>query len=108
MKRGDVYLVRKPTKADPKRQRAFVVVSRQALIDSSYESVICAPVYTKYLGLQTQVEVGDGEGLKHDSAVHCDGLVSLAKSRLTDYKGALAVKKLEALDAALRVALEID
>ncbi|MFP4378101.1 MAG: type II toxin-antitoxin system PemK/MazF family toxin [Spirochaetales bacterium] len=108
MKRGDVYLVKKPTQADRKRQRAFVIVSRQALIDSSYQSVICAPVYSKYLGLQTQVEVGEREGLKHDSAVHCDGLVSLAKSRLIDYKGALSAEKLKALDAALRVALEID
>lgn len=108
MKRGDIYRVKKPTPSDPKRQRAFVVVSRQALIDSNYESVICAPVYSKYLGLQTQVAVGESEGLKHDSAVHCDGLVSIAKSRLTDFKGALDSRGLDALDTALRIALDVE
>lgn len=101
-------MVRKPTQPEPKRQRAFVVVSRQALIDSSYESVICAPVYTTYLGLQTQVEVGESEGLRHDSAIHCDGLISIAKSRLTDFKGALGPQKLGLLDRALRIALDVE
>lgn len=36
MTRGDIFLVKKPGKGDPKRQRAFVVVSRQVLIDSNY------------------------------------------------------------------------
>ncbi len=83
MRRGDVYLVRKPISDDPKRQRAFVVVSRQLLVDSDHATVICAPVYSKYAGLATQVEVGTAEGRKHESAVHCDGLVSLPKTVLT-------------------------
>jgi mRNA-degrading endonuclease toxin of MazEF toxin-antitoxin module len=33
---------------------------------------------------------GANEGLKHDSAVHCDELVSLQKSMLTDYSGSLS------------------
>ena len=79
--------MRKPSAPDPKHRRAFVVVSRQLLIESRYETVICAPVYSKYLGLETQVEVGEPEGLKHDSAIHCDGLLSIAKARLTDFGG---------------------
>jgi mRNA interferase MazF len=106
--RGDVFLVRKPSQSDPKRQRAFVVVSRQALIESNYDTVICAPVYTKHLGLQSQVAVGDAEGLKHDSAVHCDALVSIAKSRLTDFRGTLSQVQLEALNDALKVALDLE
>ena len=47
MKRGDLYLVEKATKNDTKKQRVYVVVSRQALIDSVYSTIICAPVYTK-------------------------------------------------------------
>ena len=88
MRRGDVYLVRKPTAGtagDPRRQRAFVVVSRQVLVDSDYTTVICAPVYSSDSGLRTQVAVGADEGLKHESAVHCDGLVSLRKALLTNH-----------------------
>ncbi|MEK7783890.1 MAG: type II toxin-antitoxin system PemK/MazF family toxin [Chloroflexota bacterium] len=83
MKRGEMYRVAHPSALDPKKFRVFVVVSRQVLIDSRFSTVICAPVYTSYDGLATQVSVGPDEGLKHDSSIHCDELVSLPKSVLT-------------------------
>ncbi len=61
------------------------MVSRQALIDSSFSTVVCAPVYSRRDGLATQVDVGLEEGLKHESSIHCDALVSLPKAMLTDY-----------------------
>jgi len=73
MTRGDIYLVKKPGKAAPKRGRAFVVVSRQVLIYSTN-----------------------------------DGLVSIAKSELTDYVGSLGDRKLADLSAALKVALAVE
>jgi mRNA interferase MazF len=47
------------------------------------------------------------EGLRHASAIHCDGLVSLPKSALTDYIGSLGPQKLAALHIALKVALDL-
>lgn len=105
MNRGDVYLVQSPSARDPRRQRAFVVVSRQVLIDSSFSTVICAPVYSRRDGLQTQVDAGIEEGLKHESSIHCDELMSLQKSVLTNFVGSLSPKKLQDLDRALAVAL---
>jgi mRNA interferase MazF len=107
VKRGDLYRVYRGSKNDPKKHRVFLVVSRQTLIDQSFSSVICAPVYTNYRGFPTQVEVGVGEGLKHDSAVFCDDLISIPKSMLTDYIGALSDTKIELVNAALRIALAI-
>ena len=104
MRRGELYRVRRPP-GDPKPARVFVVVSRQPLIDSSYSTVICAPVFTQWHGLPTQVSVSVAEGLKHESAIQCDGLMSLDKSRLTDYVGELASDKLRELDGALLSAL---
>jgi len=86
----------------------FVVVGRQAVIDSRYWSVICAPVYSAIHGLKSQVLVGIAEGLKHDSAIHCDELVSLPKTALTDYVGSLSPAKLAELNRALEVALDLD
>ncbi len=106
MKRGGLYRVRHP-KGDPKRSRVFCIVSRAALIDSSFSTVTCAPIYSVRHGLSTQVSVGPEEGLKHESAVHCDELVSLPKSALTDYVGALSGSRLEALNRALAIALEL-
>ncbi len=68
----------------------FVVVSRQVLIDSKFSTVICAPVYSVHDGLSTQVPIGIDEGLRHESSIHCDELVSLPKSSLTDFVGSLS------------------
>ena len=76
--------VRRPP-GDQKPARSFVIVSRQALIDSNYSTVVCAPVFTERYGLPTQVNVGSEGGLKRDCAIDCDGLMILEKSRLTDY-----------------------
>ena len=84
-----------------------MVVSRQALIDSRFSTVVCAPVYTRRDGLATQVDVGTDEGLKHESSIHCDALVSLAKHVLTDYVSSLGPARLRALDQSLRVALAL-
>ena len=37
-------------------------------------------VYSAHDGLSTQVLIGIDEGLKHDSSIHCDELISLPKS----------------------------
>jgi len=107
MKRGEFYRVTHPSARDPKRYRVFVIVSRQVLIDSRFSTVICAPIYTAYGGLATQVPVGPDEGLKHESSIHCDELVSLPKSMLTNFIGTLPPAKVEALNDALQVALDI-
>jgi mRNA interferase MazF len=108
VRRGDLYRVSRPGGDDPKAFRVFAVVGRQAVIDSRFTTVICAPVYSARHGLASQVAVGVDEGLKHESALHCDELVSLPKSRLTAYVGRLSDKKHHALDRALVAALDIN
>ena len=113
MKRGMMYLVKKPgshdaRKEDPRKQRVFVIASRPALIESRFSSVICAPVYSQHDGLSTQVPVGVADGLKKDSSIHCDELVSVPKSMLSHFVGALTESQMEAFDTALRMALALD
>jgi mRNA interferase MazF len=57
--------------------------------------------------LATQVDVGADEGLKHESSIHCDALISLPKPVLTDCVAGLKPGRLRALDQALRVALAL-
>ena len=101
MRRGELYRVVNPSSRDPRRSRVFVVVSRQALIESRFSTVICAPVYSVRHGLSTQVPVGIDEGLRHDSCIHCDELMSLQKSVLANYEGSLSAEKIRQLDQAL-------
>lgn len=86
----------------------FVVVSRQTLIESRFSTVICAPIYSAHEGLSTQVAVGVAEGLKHDSSIHCDELVSLPKTALSNFVGALSPGKRGELKRALRVAVDAE
>lgn len=108
MKRGDLYRVQKPSSRDPRRSRVFVVVSRQVLIDSRFSTVICAPIYSRYDMLSTQVPIGVEEGLKSDSSIHCDELVSLPKSILTNFLGSLSDGKVLELNQALKLALDLE
>ena len=108
MKRGELYRVQKPSTRNPKKFRVFVIVSRQILIDSRFSTVICAPIYSSYDGLSTQVPVGIEEGLKHDCSIHCDELISLPKSSLTNFVGSLTEQKTADLDRALLIALDLD
>ena len=107
MRRGELYRVENPSRRDPKKSRVFVVISRQILIESNFSTVVCAPIYTKYDGLSTQMLVGISEGLKHESSIYCDELVSLPKSMLTNFIGSIPPHRIQELDIALMVALDI-
>ncbi len=98
----------KGSTTDPKRYRVFVIVSRQVLIDSKFSTVICAPIYSSFEGLSSQVSVGIDEGLKQDSSIYCDELVSITKKSLTNFIGTLSDEKLIQLDKALSIALALD
>lgn len=106
MKRGELYRVFHPS-GDPKKARVFAVVSRNTLLETRFSTVICAPIYSRHDELSTQVVVGIEKGLKHDSSIHCDALMSIPKSLLTNYVGKLSTAKTEALNQALHVALDL-
>jgi mRNA interferase MazF len=106
MRRGELYRVYQPP-GDTKQYCVFVIVSRQALIDTRFPKVICAPVYTNGSGLSTQVSVGPNEGLKHESWILCDDLTTILKSALTQYVGTLSGEKLVELDRSLCMALDL-
>ncbi len=104
LRRGEVYRVRQPQHGDPRKSRCFVIVSRQELVDSKANRLLCAPVNSEGFGLATEVSVAESEGLKHPSVINCDQLTRLEKSLLTDYIGKLSAAKLLLLKTALRIA----
>ena len=106
MRRGEFYRVYQPP-GDTKQYRVFVIVSRQALIDARFSTVICAPVNTNGSGLSTQVSVGPNEGLKHQSWILCDNLSSIPKIALTQYVGSLSGERILEVDRALSMSLDL-
>lgn len=108
MERGELYRVERPIARDPKRFRVFVIVSRNTLFTTTFSTITCAPIYTNHLGLATQVSIGIEEGLKHESSIYCDELISLPKSVLTNFIGSLSQQKIKELNQALKIALELE
>lgn len=108
MKRGELYRLERPSKRDPKRYRVYLIVSRNDLFATTFPTVVCAPDFSNCIGLETEVEIGVAEGLKHDSCIRCDELVSIDRSNLTHYIGSLSPQKIHELNQALKVALEIE
>ena len=108
LRRGEIYRVRQPQRGDPKKSRCFAVVSRQDLLDSKANRVLCAPINTSGVGLATEVEVGIDEGLKHPSVINCDQITRLEKGMLADYVGKLSPAKLKQLHTALQIAFDLD
>ncbi|MEE3259682.1 MAG: type II toxin-antitoxin system PemK/MazF family toxin [Candidatus Latescibacterota bacterium] len=108
MRRGELYRVYKASSQDPKRYRVFVIISRQTLVDSRFSTVICAPIYSSFEGLSTQVPVGIEQGLKRDSSIYCDELISIPKTALTHFIGTLPFPKIEALNQALTIAVGLN
>lgn len=108
MRRGELYRVYKASSQDPKRYRVFVIVSRQTLLDSRFATAVCAPVYSAFEGLSSQVPVGIEQGLKQDSSIHCDELISIPKTALTHFIGTLSFAKIDALNRALAIAVGLN
>lgn len=106
MRRGEIYRVHRPS-GDPKLFRSYVVVSRQTLIDSQFPTVICAPIFSRGQGASTQVLIGIDHGMKHDSWILCDNLVSLRKAEMTQFVGTLPANKIDELNRALKMALAL-
>ncbi len=108
MNRGEIYRTREEGPERGHKPGYYLVVSRGFVAgNEDLATVICAPVYSRRLGLDTEVELGRADGLDHDSAVRCDFLTLIFKERLRHLVGALRPSKIHELDRALSVALEL-
>jgi mRNA interferase MazF len=107
MLRGELYLGVAP-EPDPRRQRVYLLVSRQALMDSKYSSVVCIPVYSTRSGAPTEVHIGPEQGLKVASALRCDEMTSVQKRDLKRLIARLSTDKMREVNRAMAIALAID
>ena len=92
---------------NPKSYGTFVIVRRQVLLDSKFSTAVCAPIFSSGEGLSTQLAVGREEGMKLESWITCDNLVSARKADITNYVGSLSGPNLGELNRALRLALDL-
>ena len=106
MKRGELYRTRERVSERGGKPGFYVVVSRSFITrHDDVSTVICAPVYSEVLGLSTEVVLGPEDGVKHTSAIRCDFLTLMFKTKLTHFAGTLSASKIGDLDRALSIAL---
>ncbi|HEY3449076.1 MAG TPA: type II toxin-antitoxin system PemK/MazF family toxin [Myxococcales bacterium] len=108
MRRGEIY---RSEQSEPERGGKpgyYLVVSRNFVAShEEIETVICAPIYSEVLGIPTEVVVGESQGLKRECAIRCDFLMLMFKRKLTRFVSTLPASKLQELDRALAMALEL-
>jgi mRNA interferase MazF len=106
--RGEIYRTRERVPERGGKPGFYVVVSRLFVAgNDDVSTVICAPVYSQVLGLTTEIVLGVDDGLPRTSAVRCDFLTLMFKSRLTQFVGTLSLEKVQELNRALMVALDL-
>ncbi len=108
MTRGEIYRTRERVAERGGKPGFYVVVSRAFVAENDdISTVVCAPVYSNVLGLTTEVVLSAEDGLPRTSAVRCDFLTLMFKSRLTQFVATLSPIKARELDRALAVALDL-
>jgi mRNA-degrading endonuclease toxin of MazEF toxin-antitoxin module len=108
VRRGEVYRTAEKVPERGGKPGFYVVVSRSFIAATDeIGTVVCAPIYSGVLGLDTEVIVGLEEGLPRTSSIRCDFLMLMFKSKLTGFVSTLTGPKLQELNRALAAALEL-
>ncbi len=108
MRRGEIYYAGGAQPERGSKPSYYVVVSRCFIAQhDEIETVICAPVYSEVLGIPTEVVIDAAHGVRRTSAIRCDFLMLMFKRRLTRFVATLPAKKLQELDRALAIALDL-
>ncbi len=88
------------------KRRPVVVVSRDD-VGGRRDSTTIALVTTTIRGLPSEILLDHRDGFAEACAVNCDDLHSVPKTRLERRLGRLSEMRIEALDDALRFALQL-
>jgi mRNA interferase MazF len=88
----------------PDKLRPVLIVSKQVVIDLLH-TVMVAPITSTIHGAPSEVLIGINDGLKKESAINCDHIQTVEKSRLKRFVGRLDEVKMEAVCRALKIAV---
>jgi mRNA interferase MazF len=108
VRRGEIYRTAEPLAERGDKPGFYVIVSRTFIAgNDDVSTVVCAPIYSRTLGISTEVLVGPNEGLPRPSAIRCDFLTLLFKHKLTKLVGGISAATTIELDHALAIALDL-
>lgn len=102
--RGEIWQFSFPS---PNKRRPVLILTRQEVIGHLH-SVTVAPITTMIRGIPSEVVIGPENGLKTDSAINVDNLVTVPKAGLRSFVGTVSSSVLSELREALLFALGFD
>ncbi len=114
MKRGDIYWadLRPRSGSEQTGRRPVIVVSHDAFNQTAgWRSIIVVPVSTSERQAArgpTVVELPSSEALAKPSVAVCHQITTIDRSKLSRRAGALPVSVLEAVEQALKAAMDLD
>ena len=103
MNRGDVHTIDWPGVGE----HPSVIVTRDSAIPF-LSNVTVVLVTSTVRGLRTEVPLGPGEGLQHESVANCDNVLTIRKDAVGARRGRLGPERVRQLDGALALALGLD
>lgn len=104
MKRGEVWWANMPV---PAGRRPVVLVSREAAYAPVRTRVTVVEVSRTIRSIATEVALGRRDGLPHRCAANADNVATIPKAWLDARIVALSPDRVDALDQALRFALQL-
>ena len=108
MTRGEIYRTAERVPERGTKAGFYVIASRAFVAENDdIETVVCVPIYSQILGISTEVVLGPDEGLPRSSAARCDFVGLLFKHKLTTFVATLSSAKLQELNRALAIALDV-
>ena len=99
--RGDIWLHRF---AAPDKRRPVLVLSRDVAL-ACLRTATVAPITSTIRGLESEVPVGVGDGLKRESVVNLDHIVTVEQAELKRYVGHLDEQRMRDVCGAANIAL---
>lgn len=103
MRRAEVWWAELPP---PVGNRPVVILTRDAVLHS-IGSVVVTVVTRTVRGIPTEVDLGRQQGLPVRCVANLDNLLTVPRSRLTRQMGMCGTSKVEELNRAIKVALDV-
>jgi len=103
MKRGEVRWYKF---ASPDKKRPVLILTRDTVLEYLGEVTI-APITRTVRDIPSEVNLTKADGLRHDCAVNCDHLQTVARKKIGSLIAALPPGRMHEVSRAVRFALDI-
>ncbi len=109
MRCGEIYRTRHEVRERGGKPECYLIVSRDFVAgNDDIDTVVCVPIYSRVLGISSEMVLGVDDGLARGSAARCDFLTLMFKKKLTHFVATLPVERIGELNRALAYALQLD